>query len=91
MTRGVEASLEILVADLGDVTVTLRPEIPFLAEGVRLLERRRLEIFGERRKIVVDVPEEAVAALSAVEQVLLVEFRDSGASAFRELILPVER
>jgi hypothetical protein len=88
---GGTTSLEIIVSDLGDVLITLRPELPFLADGVRLRKSRRgAEIFGEGRRISIEVGEEAWPALSRSEQLLLMEFRETEADAFRELVLQIE-
>lgn len=88
---GGTTTVEIIVGDLGDVLITLRPELPFLADGVRLRKGRRgAEIFGEGRRVSIEVGEEAWPALSESEQVLLMEFRGAEADAFRELVLQVE-
>jgi hypothetical protein len=91
MSGSAEKSIEILVGDLGELLITLRPELPFLAEGVRIRKVRHVaEIFGAGRRVSIEVGEDVWPALAQSEQVLLMEFRGTEADAFRELFLQVE-
>lgn len=74
---------EILISEVGELQIALRPVLPFAAEGFRL-EAGRLEIFGEGSKIALDIEPEKWADLTEISQGLLIEFDGAGQQPARE-------
>lgn len=81
---------EFMVDDLGEVTVAMRPMLPFMAEGCRV-RATRLDIHGEGRKLTLSIPEHARTAMGEIDELLLIEFSNEGSSPFRELQLPLSQ
>lgn len=77
---------EIIVDELGYVTIAVRPMLPFLAEGCRVKDKH-IDLFGEGRKITLEIPDSAAEAIQESEEVLLCEFTRSGSRPERELQL----
>jgi len=78
-----EKTVEIMISDVGEMHIVLRPRLPFLVEGYRILEKQ-IELFGEGERLGLDIPEELVTEASEVDQALVTEFARSGALPVRE-------
>ena len=78
--------IEFLVSDLGEMRIVLRPELPFKAEGYRIIDDERLEIFGEDRRISFPIDGDNLLDVinEDIEQALLVEFGRDDVDPIRE-------
>lgn len=74
---------EFLLSDLGGVTLSVRPLLPFTPDGVRL-RSGRVELYGEGRRILFDADAEVIAEILQASGLLLVEHPESGPGAPRE-------
>lgn len=77
---------DFVVSEAGGVTLSVRPGLPFMAEGVRL-ENGRVVIFNERNRIPFDTDEETIEAVRGIDGLLLIEFPDNTHEAPREIEL----
>ncbi|MCE6959686.1 hypothetical protein LAZ40_11715 [Cereibacter sphaeroides] len=82
-----EKTVEFLVGSAGEITLAMRPCLPFLSEGYRVVGRGQIHLFGEGRKIAVSLPEDIGPALAGADQILLCEFAAEGAEPVREVEL----
>jgi hypothetical protein len=78
-----DKTVEILVSDVGEMKIVLRPRLPFIAEGYRLQDGH-IELFGQGEKLPLDVPEDLRAEVADIDQALLLEFGRTGAAPERE-------
>lgn len=87
-----ETIKEIIVSDIGDISIIVRPQLPFLAEGVRVLDGE-IAIFGEDRRVRIDLTDhqDKLAAIGAVDQILLSEYSETSAAPVRETDIEIEK
>lgn len=80
------ALIELLVSDIGDVQVVLRPELPFTPENFQIDHaNEKILVRGEGFKIHLDdVDPEVLNAAEKAGQIYLVEFTKTGMETFRE-------
>jgi hypothetical protein len=83
MAADPDKTVEILVSEVGDMTIVLRPSLPFLAEGYRI-DGASLEVFGQERKISLEIPEELREDASETTRAILLEYGHSGSTPERE-------
>ena len=78
--------VEFLVSAIGELRIVLRPELPFVAEGYRIVDGMYLEIFGEDRKVSFLIDEDLRDDVvdESIEQALLIEFGRDDVEARRE-------
>ena len=81
-----EKVVEIIVSDIGDVRVVIRPGLDFEAEGYRIFNGS-LEIFGDGRKVSFSIPEDSRSEVLNSEQLILSEFDYGGMVPRREMDL----
>lgn len=75
--------VEILISESGDLQIVLRPQLPFLVEGFRVLGRD-IELFGFGEKVSIPCPEGSVDEVNDVDQAIVIEFERNGAGPVRE-------
>jgi hypothetical protein len=78
-----EKTVEIMISDVGEMHIVLRPRLPFLVEGYRILEKQ-IELFGEGERLGLEIPEELVTEALEADQALVTEFPRTGAMPVRE-------
>ena len=85
--RDSEKLIEFLVSDIGDLRIVLRPELPFRAEGYRIVDGACLEVFGEDRRISFPIDKDILSDVidENIEQALLVEFGRDDVDPMREI------
>lgn len=82
----VDRTFELIVSDVGEMTIVLRPKLPFTPEGYRI-PGDRLEIFGEGQKISFSLEDDILPDAKDIDQALLLEYGRTGAIPERELDL----
>lgn len=86
-----EKLCEILVSDLGVVTVALRPGLPFEPEGYRTTDPgAELEVFGEGRKLRLPIEEEKRESVKEVKDIYLEEYGPTDTEPCRSWMLARE-
>lgn len=78
-----DKTIEILVSDVGEMRIVLRPRLPFQVEGYRM-RGASLELFGQGEKVTLDVPEDLVGEAAELDQALVLEFARTGEDPVRE-------
>jgi len=81
-----ERVAEFLVSDSGGVTLSVRPPLPFVPDGVRI-RSGRIEIYGETKRLLFDATADLIEAIGQVSGLLLIEHPASGPDDPRELEL----
>ncbi|MBT28089.1 MAG: hypothetical protein CMO01_00400 [Thalassobius sp.] len=74
---------EILISDVGEMRVVLRPELPFVTEGYRLRDGK-IDLFGQGERVSFSLSGETFAEAMDLEQALLLEFARNGSDPVRE-------
>jgi hypothetical protein len=74
---------EFLLSDLGGVTLSVRPPLPFTPDGVRV-RSGRVELYGEGRRILLEADPEVAAEILQASGLLLIEHPEAGPGAPRE-------
>ncbi|MCW3782583.1 hypothetical protein [Defluviimonas salinarum] len=82
----IEKTIEFLNGEAG-VTITVRPLLPFVAEGYRMRGASGIDVFGDGRRLPLEIPEDQVVAFAEAEEILLCEFPVEGPDPVRELVL----
>ena len=78
-----EKTVEIMISDVGDMHIVLRPRLPFLVEGYRI-QKKQIELFGEGERLGLTIPEDLVSEVLEADQALVTEFARTGAAPVRE-------
>lgn len=78
-----EKTVEIMISDVGEMHIVLRPRLPFLVEGYRI-QQKQIELFGEGERLGLDIPDDMVSEANEAEQALVTEFGRTGANPVRE-------
>lgn len=78
-----DKTVEIMVSDVGDMTIVLRPSLPFIAEGYRLIGNM-IEVFGEDKKISLEIPTDLSSDVFETSQAILLEYAQTGSDSLRE-------
>lgn len=81
-----ERVAEFLIADAGGVTLSVRPPLPFLPDGVRL-SGPRVEVFGDTKRLLLQADPEILVAIRQAGGLLLLEHPADGSGAPSELEL----
>lgn len=84
-----QPDVEILVSEIGDVTIVTVPFLEFTSEGFRISDTS-IELFGEGRALIFQADEATLLALSESGSALLIEKTDTGTSRDRETDLLLE-
>ena len=77
---------EFLISDAGGVTLSVRPPLPFLPDGVRLI-RTGVEVFAGPLRLQLEADPEQREAILMVGGLLLVEHSTEAGTPPRELEL----
>ena len=81
---GVEdKTFDILVSDIGEMRIVIRPPLPFHAEGFRIKEGC-IELFGDGRALHASVAQDILDDTREIDQALLIEFPRNGGESQRE-------
>ncbi len=78
-----DKTIEIMISEVGEMHIILRPRLPFLVEGYRIHEKQ-IELFGEGERLGLDIPEDMVSEALEIEQALVTEFGRTGSDPVRE-------
>ena len=81
-----ERVAEFLVSDLGGVTLSVRPPLPFVPDAVRV-SGGRVELYGETKRVLFAAEAEVLGAIAQASGLLLIEYPVSGPDVPRELEL----
>jgi hypothetical protein len=84
-----ERVAEFLVSDAGGVTLSVRPPLPFLSDGVRVT-LAGVEVYGGAKRIALRAGRDLTLAIEEAGGLLLVEHASDGSAPPRELELIVE-
>jgi hypothetical protein len=82
-SEGAEKTIEIIVSEVGELTIVLRPALPFEADGYRLQENS-IEIFGQGEKVNLPIPEDLIEEVREIDQAILFEYDRTSAEPVRE-------
>jgi hypothetical protein len=77
---------EFLMSDAGGVTLSVRPQLPFLPDGVRI-SGSCVELYGDAKRILLQADPELIEALGQAGGLLLLEHASDGSGPPRELEL----
>lgn len=77
---------EFLVSDAGGVTLSVRPPLPFLPDGVRL-SGSGVEVYGGAKRLTIEAGPELTSAISQAGGLLLLEHPEEGPPRELELLL----
>jgi len=77
---------EFLVSDLGGVTLSVRPPLPFVPDAVRI-SGGRVELYGETKRVLFTADPEVLGAVAQASGLLLIEHPLSGPEEPKELEL----
>jgi hypothetical protein len=77
---------EFILSDAGGVTLSVRPQLPFLPDAVRLAGPG-VEVYGAGRRLQLEADREILIAISEAGGLLLLEHPAEGEGAPRELEL----
>jgi len=81
-----ERVAEFLVSDSGGVTLSVRPPLPFLPDGVRV-SAAGVEVFGDAKRLTLGADRDLTMAIEEAGGLLLVEHPADGAEPPREIEL----
>lgn len=79
---------EFLVSDAGGVTLSVRPPLPFLADGVRV-SAAGVEVYGDTKRLTLGADQDLILAIRETGGLLLVEHPTDGSARPREIELLV--
>jgi hypothetical protein len=77
---------EFLMSDAGGVTLSVRPPLPFLPDGVRI-SGTRVDVYGETKRLLLEADPELISAIGQAGGLLLLEHASDGTNPPRELEL----
>lgn len=77
---------EFLISDAGGVTLSVRPPLPFLPDGVRIISGQ-VEVYGDTKRLRFDADPDLIRAIGQASGLLLIEHPAEGDVAPRELEL----
>lgn len=77
---------EFIVSDAGGVTLSVRPPLPFLADGVRV-SASGVEVFGGTKRLTLGADQDLITAIEETGGLLLVEHAADGSARPREIEL----
>jgi hypothetical protein len=77
---------EFIVSDAGGVTLSVRPPLPFLADGLRV-SAAGVEVFGGTKRLTLGADQDLITAIEEAGGLLLVEHPADGAEPPREIEL----
>jgi len=77
---------EFIVSDAGGVTLSVRPALPFLPDGVRVTGAG-VEVYGGAKRLVLCAEPEMIEAIRDAGGLLLMEHPTEGQESPRELEL----
>lgn len=83
MAADPDKMIEIMISEIGEMTIALRPPLPFEAEGYRFNDKY-VEIFGQGEKISLTLSEDIIGDAYETNQALLLEFGGNGSDPERE-------
>lgn len=89
MTAVSEKTFDILVSDIGEMRLVVRPLLPFHAEGFRI-NGRDIEVFGDGLVMSRPIGGEILDEIDDIERALLIEFGTTGGESLRETELERE-
>ncbi|MFX4300056.1 hypothetical protein [Pseudosulfitobacter pseudonitzschiae] len=84
-----EKTFDVLISDIGEARLVLRPPLPFHAEGYRL-NGANIEIFGDGLAMSRSLDPESMGEMDNIHQALLIEFDATGGDSVRETELERE-
>jgi hypothetical protein len=77
---------EFLLSDMGGVTLSVRPPLPFVPDAVRV-RGGQVELYGETKRVLFAADAEVISALGQAAGLLLIEHPSTGPDTPRELEL----
>lgn len=83
MAEAGEKTFDVLISDIGEMRLVVRPPLPFHAEGFRVVDGH-IEIFGGGLAMSRPLDVETAEGMGEIEQALLIEFEVSGGESVRE-------
>lgn len=78
--------VEFLMSDAGGVTLSVRPQLPFLPDGVRI-SGPSVEVYGDAKRILLPADPELIMAIRQAGGLLLLQHASEGADPPQELEL----